>query len=430
MSKAIGICAVYRQHQFAGGAYSFEENLLRGLAELRRTLPDDDKFDATIFVSPEGIPWSDEQFQFQPYHSRFGRWPIEARVAMFGGRRYDALLFPNTFTPPIVRSHRAVTVIHDLQYRNLPEHWPLAKRLWMRSCHEITLRRCDVVVAISQWVKDDILKYYGSRWDSRVRTIWNPVSLERFSQPAEQDYTRGRPYILCTAVDRPAKNLSTLIRAFAIVRDKLPDYCLVLSGQLRSADRTWRSRSQALESRLPSAAELVESLGLTNDVVLTGFISDAQLGALYRNASLFVLPSLFEGFGMPAVEALALGVPTLVSGLPVLREVTLGGARYIENPLDEHETAEQMIGMLRAPNAVRPSPQFCCELRNRFAPITIARQYLDALLGTSHFSSASSPPTLHGGCQSGSVPETAENRDNPSQATTISPSTTARHSTV
>lgn len=430
MSKAIGICAVYRQHQFAGGAYSFEENLLRGLAELRRTLPDDDKFDATVFVSPEGIPWSDEQFRFQPYHSRFGRWPIEARVAMFEGRRYDALLFPNTFTPPIVRSRRAVTVIHDLQYRNLPEHWPLAKRLWMRSCHEITLRRCDVVVAISQWVKDDILKHYGSRWESRVRAIWNPVSIERFNQPAEQDYTHCRPYILCTAVDRPAKNLSTLIRAFAIVRDKLPDYCLVLSGQLRSADRTWRSRSQALESRLPSAAELVESLGLTDHVVLTGFISDAQLGALYRGASLFVLPSLFEGFGMPAVEALALGVPTLVSGLPVLREVTLGGARYIENPLDEHEMAEGMIDMLQASSAVRPAPQFSCELRDRFAPITIARQYLDALLGTSHFSETSNTATSNSSRASVNVPGAADTINRSPQATTTSPSTTTNHSTV
>lgn len=381
MTKSIGICAVYRQHQFAGGAYSFEENLLRGLAELRRSLSPAEKFDVTVFVGTEGIPWSDEQFTFRAMRDRFGRWPVETWVAWREGRDFDALLFPNTFTPPIVRSRRAVTVIHDLQYRNLPEHWPLAKRIWMRTCHEITLRRCDAVVAISQWVKDDILKHYGQRWESRVRTIWNPVSLERFSQPAEQNFTKGRPYILCTAVDRPAKNLSTLVRAFAIVRKKLPEYCLVLSGQLRSADRTWRARSQALESKLPSAADLVEDLNLTKDVVLTGFIADAQLGALYRGASLFVLPSLFEGFGMPAVEALALGVPTLVSGLQVLREVTLDRAHYIENPLDVQETAERMVEMLQAGVSARPSPQLRDEIRNRFAPVTIARQYLDVLLG-------------------------------------------------
>jgi glycosyltransferase involved in cell wall biosynthesis len=381
MSTKLGICAVFRQHQFAGGAYSFIENLLRGFADLRRTLPSRDTFDLTVFVGSEGIPWSDEQFEFRSLPDHGGRWPVEARVGLWESRGFDGVLFPNTFTPPFIGARRAVTVIHDLQYRNLPEHWPLAKRAWMRTCHEVTLRRCDAVVAISEDVKSDILKHYGERWASRVRTIWNPVSLDRFRQPAEQNYTKGRPYILCAAVDRPAKNLSTLIRAFALVREKFPEYCLVMAGQLRSDDRTWRRRSESIESKLPSAEGLVQALGLSKDVVLTGFIPDAELGALYRGASLFVLPSLFEGFGMPAVEALALGTPTLVSDLPVLREVTLNGARYVANPLSEHEFADGIGDILRAGDSARPSPDFCRNIQERFAPATIAREYWAAMLG-------------------------------------------------
>jgi glycosyltransferase involved in cell wall biosynthesis len=254
----------------------------------------------------------------------------------------------------------------------------------MRTCHEITLRRCDAVVAISDWVKNDIVKHYGYRWESRVRTIWNPVAIDRFSQPAEQYFTNGRPYILCTAVDRPAKNLSTLIRAFALLRERFPEHCLVLSGQMRNQDRTWRRRSRSLELKLPSAADLVVDLGLSKHVVLTGFVSDPQLGGLYRGASLFVLPSLFEGFGMPAVEALALGVPTLVSGLPVLREVTLGRAAYIKNPLNEHEMAEQIAAELEKGDVARPAIEVRREIQNCFAPQTIARQYFLALAGHEH----------------------------------------------
>lgn len=382
MSNTLGVCAVFRQHQFAGGAYSFVENLLRGLAELRRTLPVEEKFDLTVFVGSEGIPWSDEQFTFRALSDRGGRWPVETRVGLLESRGMEGVLFPNTFTPPFVAARRAVTVIHDLQYRNLPEHWPLAKRIWMRSCHELTLRRCDTVVAISDVVRSDILKHYGDKWASRVQTIWNPVSLERFSQPGEQRFTNGRPYILCTAVDRPAKNLSTLIRAFALLRDKIPDYCLVMAGQLRSADRTWRRRSESLESKLPSAADLVDDLGLSQDVVLTGFIPDVELGALYRGASLFVLPSLFEGFGMPAVEALALGTPTLVSDLPVLREVTLGGARYVSNPLDEHELADCISEILRAGDSARPIAEFRRQIAEQFSPVTIAKQYRSIMMGS------------------------------------------------
>jgi len=381
MSQRVAILAVYKRHQWAGGAYSFQENLLRGLAELRTSQPPAERLDVTVFIGSDGIPWTDEQFAFRRIRDRGGRWPVETRVGMWDSRGYDGVLFPNTFTPPVVAARRAVTVIHDLQYLNLPEYWPLAKRIWMRTCHEVTLRRCDTVVAISEWVKGDILKHYGERWESRIRVISNPISFERLNQPADQDFSRGRPYLLCTGVDRPPKNFATLIRAFAKFRERSPEYCLVLAGQLRKDDRAWQRRDASVTEKLPSAGDLVEALGLTNHVVITGYIPDAQLGALYRGASLFVLPSLFEGFGMPAVEALVMGTPTLISDLPVLREVTNGGAHYIADPKNHEQMADEIRQVLAMGDAARPSIRLRDELRQQFAPLTIARQYASALLG-------------------------------------------------
>jgi glycosyltransferase involved in cell wall biosynthesis len=243
------------------------------------------------------------------------------------------------------------------------------------------LRKCDAVVSISQAVKDDILKFYGDRWESRVHSIWNPIAMERFDRPAEQNFTAGRPFILTAGVDRPVKNLATLIRAFALVHKRFPDHCLVLAGQLRSKDRGWRRRDAKLEAEMPSAIDLIDDLGLTEHVIATDYISDEQLGTLYREASAFVLPSLFEGFGMPAVEAMALGAPTLVTGLPVLREVTLGAAHYIESPLNPEEMAAQISDLLTAGDAARPSAELRSDLRRRFSPETIAQQYLDVLIG-------------------------------------------------
>jgi glycosyltransferase involved in cell wall biosynthesis len=383
MSRVIGICAVYRQHQFAGGAYSFTENLLRGMAELRRALPPEERFDATIFLGSDGIPWSDDQFTFRKIADPLGRWPVETRVGLFDSRGFAGVLFPNTFTPPMIGAERAVTVIHDLSYRNLPEHWPAGKRAWMRACHEVTLRRCDAVVAISQWVKDDILKHYGDRWESRVHAIWNPISIERFNSPAEQTFTNGRPYILCTAADRPPKNLSTLIRAFAKIRHRFPEHCLVLAGQLRSDYKSWHQRAGEVVSRLPPAVDLVKDLNLSDDIVLTGFVPDEQLGALYRGAALFVLPSLFEGFGMTAAEAIAMGAPTLVSDLPVLREVTFGQANYVADPRNEDQMGDQIAQILALGDTARPPAALQNEVRQRFAPKTIASQYLKLLLGDS-----------------------------------------------
>jgi glycosyltransferase involved in cell wall biosynthesis len=132
---------------------------------------------------------------------------------------------------------------------------------------------------------------------------------------------------------------------------------------------------------MPSALDLVIELGLEKHVVITGFVPDAELGALYRIAAAFVLPSLFEGFGMPAVEALALGAPTLVSDLPVLREVTLDGAHYVKDPLNKDEMADCIADLLTLGDAGRPTVEFSREIRNRFAPETIARQYVKLLLG-------------------------------------------------
>jgi glycosyltransferase involved in cell wall biosynthesis len=381
MSKFVGVCAFFRHDQFATGAYSFVENLLRGLAALRRSLPVDEQFQAVVFQGLQGLAWSDEQMDFRQIPDRWGRWPAEARAALLESANFDGILFPNTFTPPLVRAERAVTVIHDLQYIHLPEYWPLAKRVWMRACHEFSLRKCHAVVAISQTVKDDILTHYGARWESRVHAIWNPVSLQRFDEPVEPPVASSRPYILCAAADRPYKNIATLVRAFAKVRERLPEYRLVLAGQLRSDCRGWMRRDSGLEAKLPSAANLVVELGLSQHVDITGYITDSQLGALYRGATLFVLPSLFEGFGMPAVESLALGTPTLVSDLPVLREVTLNGANYIADPLEADQMAEQIRHLLARGDAARPEAQFSREIRDRFAPETIARQYLKLLAG-------------------------------------------------
>jgi glycosyltransferase involved in cell wall biosynthesis len=178
-------------------------------------------------------------------------------------------------------------------------------------------------------------------------------------------------------MDRPQKNLHTLIRAFDQIKDRFPDYLLVMVGQLRRLRPDRHEKSADIARDMPSTEDLVTSLGLTDRVVITGFVSDAQLGGLYRGASAFVLPSLFEGFGMPAAEALALRTPTLVSDLPVLREVTLGGAQYLANPQSQDELAERVAGILKDVEAARPLPELAEKIRRHYAPPTIARQYYD-----------------------------------------------------
>jgi glycosyltransferase involved in cell wall biosynthesis len=182
------------------------------------------------------------------------------------------------------------------------------------------------------------------------------------------------------AVDRPQKNLFRLIQAFSHVREKCPDVCLVLAGQLRSMRREAREKSRAVNRTMPAAVDVVNDLGLADHVCVTGFVSDQQLGALYRGAAMCVMPALFEGFGMPAIESLAMGKPTLVSGLPVLREVTLNSAQYLDDPTDVEAMSEAIVNILASPERYRPTTQLMERLREEFSPRTIARRYLDILI--------------------------------------------------
>jgi len=380
MTPSLGISGIFRQDQLAGGVYSYFENLLRGFGELRKDPQPSSNFNLNVFHGQATLPWKDDRFTFQKIQDRASRFIAEARLGLLESASLDAILFTNYFTPPIVRAKRTVTVIHDLQYLHMPEFTSFAKKLWLKKCHLHTLRTCDAVVTISEAVKKDLLKQYGSKWDDRIHTIWNPVSLERFRGTEEQHFTKGRPYVMSVAMDRPQKNLFTLIHAFDRLKHRFPDHCLVLAGQLRTLRKPGRDQSKEFAEKMPSTIDLVDSLGLQDRVRVTGFVSDQQLGALYRGASVFVLPSVFEGFGMPAVESLAMGAPTLISDLPVLREVTNNRAHYIENPRDADEMSDKIAAILNDVEGHRPSAELVEAIRHQFSPATIARQYLDQLL--------------------------------------------------
>ncbi len=288
---------------------------------------------------------------------------------------FDSMLFPNYFTPPARRRAKIVTVIHDLQYLHFPDNFGRKKCLWLRAAHELTLRRADEVIAISEFVKHDMVTRYGEGFAGKIRVIPNPVSWERLEVPCDAndaDRISKSPYILSVAAHYAHKNLETLIRAFARVNQVNKDYKLVLVGQLSN-----RLVGIARHARVD---EWIRELGLEGAVQVTGRVSDALLGALYRGASLFVLPSLFEGFGMPPVEAIGLGLPVVTTRCASLPEATMGLATYVDDPLDVDELAERIIAILSAPSAHLPSEEGRQKLRQAYSPETVARAYYSALV--------------------------------------------------
>src|SRR5688572_29091864 len=170
MPKSVGISAIFPRRQQSGGVYSVFGNLVRGFSESLES-GDASDVDVTVFHGNATTPPSQSRMHWQIVPNHLGRFVTETRIGAKEGRHFDALLFLNYYTPLIVRSKRAVTVIHDLQYRHMPEFCSPSKRLWLQWCHGVTLRKCHRVVTISNAVKDDLLQQYGSRWANRIEVI-------------------------------------------------------------------------------------------------------------------------------------------------------------------------------------------------------------------------------------------------------------------
>ena len=302
------------------------------------------------------------------------RFVAEQRACLDRRLRAEATLFPNYFTPPLVprRFGRTVTVIHDFLYRHFPQYAKPRKRLWLRFAHRLTFRNADAVVVLSDFVRQDAIRVYGERARRKLVVIPNPISWDRL-EDSDTRPPSGRPYILTVAAHYPHKNLETLLSAFALVRSRLADVDLVIAGQRRSQLLGTLAGGGDLEQQ-------VERLGLSESVRFTGHVGDRELAALYRHAALFAFPSLFEGFGMPPVEALGLGLPTLTTRCASLPEVTLGKASYVDRPRDVEEWAERLQAMLEHRGDFEVSPETVAALRERYAPARIGKLYADVLL--------------------------------------------------
>jgi glycosyltransferase involved in cell wall biosynthesis len=256
----------------------------------------------------------------QGIRTLYPSWAVAGRPALPPDiRAADVVHAPTpAAVPPAGPGQRLVVTVHDLAFRVYPELFPPAWRVLYRLGVRRASRHADAIVTPSRSTALDLAGMARARPD-RIRVIPLAPSLPITEVDPGGVLARlrlPRPYLLFVGTLEPRKNLVRLVRAYRrSVRAASLPHALVLAGPLG-----WRSDSLLRELRLPAPGE----------VVLTGRTSPEDLDAILRGAAAFAYPSLYEGFGLPVVEALARGVPTIVSTASSLPEVAGDAAIAVE----------------------------------------------------------------------------------------------------
>jgi glycosyltransferase involved in cell wall biosynthesis len=375
-SERLLINGIFLRAGRVGGAEFMLHGLVEGIARLglpvTLLLPAENAFVSVDFLSHIEVLERESDLRVHRARTIGNRFLTEALETSGANRKFsaNAIVSPNYFTPPLC-GVPAITAILDLQYLHFPQHFSAQKRVWLRLAHMHTLKQARFVPVISDFVRRDIVARLGDRSERKLVVIPVPVAWQRFTPSPSLPDSSGltRPFVLSVASHYAHKNLGTLVRAFALIARRVP-HDLVLVGQ---------RRAQLIGTRFGGAGDLeqlVSSLGLTERVRFTGHVSDAEVGWYYRNATAFVFPSLFEGFGMPIVEALGHALPVITTDRGSLPEVSRGLAHAVRDPLDADELAERLERILQSPAAYAPSAEAVAGLRNDFSAETVGREYV------------------------------------------------------
>jgi len=269
-----------------------------------------------------------------PWLHRAWQWFRFPPVELFAGRA-DIIHAPAAIVPPSRRGAAMVVNVHDCYFMLHPEHGDSLGGLYLRATLPRALRRCQAVICLSEFTRGEVLEFFEIE-EGRTSVAHPGVDTSVFHPMRESERLEAvrvrlnlpRDFLLTVATLEPRKNLETLLRAMARLRDILSDPpVLVCAG------------AEGFQSA--ALYRLMTDLRLSPNVAFTGYVPDEDMPVLYNMALALVMPSLYEGFGLPVLEAMACGTPVIASDIPALREAGGDVAQYAP-PTDPVAMAEAM----------------------------------------------------------------------------------------
>lgn len=311
-------------HKVGVSVYTF-----RLLSYFREQANSENQFTVFLRTAPRSdMPQASEHFSYEVVKGPIA-WsqiflPVRLCLHYLKGVRYHVFFSPAHYIPRF-SPFKTIVTIHDLSYLFFPQEF-LKKDLYqLTNWTRHAIEKSSAVIAVSKTTKKDIVREYGTHED-KITIIYNGFE-KATNSPSVEKSQKSDPYFLYVGTIQPRINLKFLISAFAKFVKKYPSYRLIIAGK-----KGWLS---------DDVEPYVASLNLEGSVSFPGYVSQEQKDELYANARAFILPSLYEGFGIPLLEAMANKCPVLSSYKSSLPEVGGEACLYFD-PQAETDLVEKM----------------------------------------------------------------------------------------
>ncbi len=240
-------------------------------------------------------------------------------------RKNPADIYLTQYITPffVPKSIKIATIIHDISFKVYSQFIKFSDLFFLKILIPMSLKRADKIIGVSRFTAEELKKYYPASRD-KVAWIHNAVSEDFLRQDVSPEkilsvkkkYALPDEYILYVGTLQPRKNIPILIEAYAKIKHKIDAKLVIAGGRGHNFD--------------PRIDETVSKLNLKNNVFFPGFIDENDKAAVMKGARVFCFPSLYEGFGIPILEAMAAGTPVIASDIPPHREIAGESALFFE----------------------------------------------------------------------------------------------------
>lgn len=332
----IGINARYLQRTLTG----IERYILEVMKQLGKI---DKTNNYTLFYCPHNpLPpqrFGNNQHQYVTKFNTKGRLSRILWEQFYLGKEITAhnidVFHGTSFVLPFLKSCKYVMTIYDLSYLTHPESFTFINKLYFKFFLHPSIYLADKIIAISQATKQDIMKYFRIP-EHKIEVIYGALSPsitrvtdESTLQHIKQKYQLPNKFILFVGLISPRKNLERCIKAFANTHKETGHHFVVVGK------KGWLYQS---------VFDLVDKLHLKDKIIFTDYVPDNELTAFYTLADTFIFPSLYEGFGLPILEAMTCGCPVITSNISSMPEVA-GNAALLVNPYSVKEIADAILAL-------------------------------------------------------------------------------------